>query len=102
LHATPDEIARFKAAPFRGIELYTVDQKTGEVVGYMFDSLRCIATGLGKWSQEEFVMEWQWSSGHTSTRTTTRLSDDRFVAVERIAMPDGSTMEESGEMVRRK
>jgi hypothetical protein len=88
--------------PFRGIELYTVDQQTDDVVGYMFDSLRCIATGRGNWSEEELVMDWQWSSGHTSTRTTTRLSDDRFVAVERIAMPDGSTMEEKGEMVRMK
>jgi hypothetical protein len=100
LHATAEEIARFKSAPFRGIELYTVDQATDEVVGYMFDSLRCMATGRGQWSDTELVMKWQWSSGHASTRTTTKLSNDKFVAVEQIAMPDGSTMEESGEMVR--
>jgi effector-binding domain-containing protein len=100
LHATPEEIERFTAAPFRGLELYTVDQKTDEVVGFMFDSLRCIATGRGQWSETKLVMNWQWYSGHTSTRTTTRLSDDKFAVVEKIAMPDGSVMEESGEMVR--
>jgi DNA gyrase inhibitor GyrI len=102
LHATAEEIARFRSVPFRGIELYTVDQPTDEVVGYMFDSLRCIATGRGQWSDKELVMNWQWSSGHTSTRTTARLSDDKFIAVERIAMPDGSVMEEKGEMIRTK
>jgi effector-binding domain-containing protein len=102
LHATAEEIARFRSVPFRCIELYTVDQPTYEVVGYMFDSLRCIATGRGQWSDKELVMNWQWSSGHTSTRTTARLSDDKFVAVERIAMPDGSVMEEKGEMIRTK
>jgi effector-binding domain-containing protein len=100
LHATAEEIERFKAAPFRGLELYTVDQATGDVVGYLFDSLRCIATGRGQWSETELVMDWKWASGHTSVRTTTKLSDDKFIAVEKIAMPDDSVMEESGEMVR--
>jgi hypothetical protein len=46
-------------------------------------------------------MRWQWATGHTSTRITRKLGDDRLAMVERIAMPDGSTMEESGEMVRK-
>jgi hypothetical protein len=47
-------------------------------------------------------MHWQWASGHTSTRITKALGDDRLSVVERIAMPDGSTMEESAEMIRSK
>jgi hypothetical protein len=88
--------------PFRGWELYTIDQETGEVVGYMFDSLRSIATGRGKWEGDTQTMQWKWSSGHTSTRITKALAQDRLSMVEQIAMPDGSTMQESGEMVRKK
>jgi hypothetical protein len=102
LHATDEEIERFQSVPFRGLELYTVDQETGDVVGYMFDSLRCIATGRGEWEGNTQTMHWKWASGHTSTRITKALGQDRLSMVERIAMPDGSTMEESGEMVRKK
>jgi hypothetical protein len=102
LHATDEEIERFKAMPFRGLELYTLDQETGEVVGFMFDSLRCIATGRGQWEGKVQTMNWKWASGHTSTRITRAEGDDKLSMTERIAMPDGSTMEESGEMVRKR
>jgi hypothetical protein len=102
LHATDEEIERFQSVPFRGLEFYTIDQETGEVVGYMFDSLRSIATGRGEWEGDTQTMHWKWSSGHTSTRITKALGQDRLSMVERIAMPDGSPMEESGEMVRKK
>lgn len=102
LHAADEEIERFKAAPYRGLEIYTIDQKTGEVVGYLFDSLRCMATGRGEWTADTQTMRWQWATGHKSTRITKKLDKDRLSMVERIAMPDGSTMEESGEMVREK
>jgi hypothetical protein len=102
LHATDEEIERFMAMPYRGLEVYTIDQETGEVIGYLFDSLRCMATGKGRWKGNTQTMIWQWATGHKSTRITTKLSDDRLVMVERIAMPDGSTMEESGEMVRKR
>jgi hypothetical protein len=49
LHATDEEVERFTSVPFRGLEIHTVDQETGDVLGYMFDSLRCIATGKGAW-----------------------------------------------------
>jgi hypothetical protein len=102
LHASEEEIERFRSSPYRSLEIYTIDQQTGEVLGYLFDSLRCMATGRGAWTANTLTMNWQWSSGHTSTRITEKVSDDRIAAIERIAMPDGSTMEESGEMVRRK
>jgi hypothetical protein len=102
LHASDEEIERFRSMPFRGLEIYTIDQETGEVLGYMFDSLRCIATGRGQWDGNTQTMHWKWASGHTSTRITKALGEDRLSMVERIAMPDGSTMEESGEMVRQK
>ena len=102
LHASDEEIERFKSSPFRSLEIYTIDQETGELVGYLFDSLRSIATGRGHWQGNKQVIKWQWATGHKSTRITERVGDDRFAVVEQIAMPDGSMMEEKGEMVRKK
>lgn len=101
LHASEEEIQRFQSSPFKSLELYTIDQETGEIVGYLFDSLRCMATGRGQLQGNLLTMEWQWATGHTSTHITERLSDDSASVVERIAMPDGSTMEESSKMVRK-
>jgi len=47
-------------------------------------------------------MEWQWATGHKSTRITERVSEDRMRVIQRTPMPDGSVMEEKGESVRRK
>jgi hypothetical protein len=102
LLATDEDMARFQAMPFHALEIYTIDQDTGEVIGCAFDSLRCVARGRGEWVGNTQIIEWKWASGHTSTRITTALGQDRLSIVERIAMPDGSTMEESGEMVRMK
>lgn len=99
-HATDEEIDRFANMPFRSLEMFTVDQKTGERVGYLFDALRCVANGRGKLEGDKLVMEWKWSTGHTSQRITERLGPDRMKVVERICMPDGTFMEEGGEMTR--
>jgi len=47
MHATEAEIERFKRSGYQALEIYTLDQKTGGVIGYLFDSLRCLATGRG-------------------------------------------------------
>jgi len=100
MHASDEEIERFKREGYQSLQLFTVDQITGEVVGYLFDSLRCIATGRGKREGNREVMEWQWTNGHKSTRITERLSEDRMRVVQRTPMPDGSVMEEKGEALR--
>ncbi len=102
MHASDEEIERFKRSGYQSLQLFTVDQTTGEVIGYLFDSLRCIATGRGKREGNREAMEWQWATGHKSTRITERVSDDRMVVIQRTPMPDGSVMEEKGESVRRK
>ena len=96
-----EEIERFKHGGYRSLQLFTVDQKTGEVVGYLFDSLRCVATGRGRLTGNRETMEWQWSSGHKSARITEKINDDKMVVIQRTLMPDGGVMEEKGESVRR-
>jgi hypothetical protein len=102
MHAADEEIARFGRDGHQSLQLFTVDQTTGEVVGYLFDSLRCIATGRGKREGNQEVMEWQWANGHKRTRITERLGDDRMRVTQRAPMPDGSVIEEKGESIRRK
>ncbi len=102
MHASDEEIERFRRDGYQAMEIYTIDQATGEVVGYLFDSLRCMAKGRGKREGNREIMEWQWSTGHKSARITEKLSPDRMAVVERTPMPDGSVMEEKGEATRRK
>jgi len=101
MHASDEEIERFKREGYQSLQLFTIDQTTGDVVGYLFDSLRCIATGRGKREGNREVMDWEWATGHKSTRITERLSDDEMLVIQRTPMPDGSVMEEKGKSTRR-
>jgi len=102
MHASDEEIKRFRSSPFRSLEIHTIDQETGEVVGHLFDSLRCMAKGRGKRQGNQETVEWEWATGHRSTRITRKVSDDKMVVIERTRMPGGSVMEEKGEMTRKK
>lgn len=102
MHATDEEIERFKRSGYQSLEIYTRDQETGEVIGFLFDNLRCMAKGRGNREGFKEVMEWEWRTGQRSTRITERVSDDRLVVTEKTPNPDGSVMEDKGEMVRSK
>ena len=102
MHATDEEIERFKRTGYQSLQLFTVDQTTGEIIGYLFDSLRCIAQGRGKREGNREIMEWEWATGHRSTRITQRISEDKMAVTQRTPMPDGSVMEERGVSVRMK
>ena len=98
--ATDEEIARFKRQGYQGLEIYTLDPKTGEVIGFLFDNLRCLATGKGRREGFKETMEWEWRTGHKSTRITERAGGDRMRVIERTRNADGSVMEDKGEMIR--
>lgn len=102
MHASEEELARFQRTGYQSLQLFTIDQTTGEVIGYLFDSLRCMAVGRGRREGNREIMEWEWASGHKSTRITERVREDKMVVIQRTPMPDGSVMEEKGESIRRK
>lgn len=102
MHASDEEIERFKSSPYTSLEIFTIDQQTGDVLAYMFDSLRCIATGRGRREGNKETIEWQYITGHKCTRITERLGDDRMAVIQRTTMPDGSILTEKGESIRRK
>jgi hypothetical protein len=104
MHASDEDIAKFQGSIFRSIEIYTVEPKTGEIIGYLFDSMRCIAKGTGKREGNKEIMQWQWSAQGqgSSTRITEKVSADKLVITEKYTMPDGSIMEDKWEMIRKK
>jgi hypothetical protein len=104
LHASDEEIEKFQSSTFKSLEIHTINPKTGEIIGYLFDSLRCIARGKGKREGNKEIMQWQWSgSGQgTSVRITEKVSDDKLIITEKYTLPDGSIMEDKGEMTRKK
>ncbi|MDD5328141.1 MAG: hypothetical protein PHY02_10075 [Phycisphaerae bacterium] len=105
MHATDEDIAKFQGSTFKELQIRTIDPKTGEIVGYLFDSMRCIARGTGRREGNKEIMEWQWfaqGQGALSTRITEKVSDDKFIITEKYTMPDGSIMEDKGEMIRKK
>jgi len=103
LHASDEEIEKFQSSTFKSLEIHTINPKTGEIIGYLFDSLRCIAKGRGKRQGNKEIMEWEWSgSGQgTSIRTTEKVSDNKLIITEKYTLPDGSIMEDKGEMTRK-
>jgi hypothetical protein len=96
------DIEKMCNSTFESMEVYTIDPKTGEITGYLFDSLRCIAKGTGKREGNKEIINWVWSGQGqgSSTRVTEKISDDKFISTEKYAMPDGSTMEDKAEMTR--
>jgi hypothetical protein len=102
MHATDAEVERFKRSGYQTLEIYTTDQQAGQVIGFVFDSLRCVATGRGKRDGNKESMEWEWRTGQRSWRITEKVNEDKMLITERTPNADGSLMEDRGEMVRRK
>ena len=101
-HLSDSDIEKMRNSSFESMEVYTIDPKTGEITGYLFDSLRCIAKGTGKREGNKEIINWVWSGQGqgSSTRVTEKISDDRFISTEKYTMPDGSAMEDKAEMTR--
>jgi hypothetical protein len=96
------DIEKIRNSSFESIEFYTINPRTGEITGYLFDTLRCTAKGTGKREGNKEIMDWVWSGQGqgSSARVTEKVSDDKFIATEKYTLPDGSTMEDKVEMTR--
>ena len=81
-----------------------IDPKTGEVIGYLFDSMRCIAQGRGKRQGNREIIEWEWSAtaqGATSVSTTEKDNDNKFTYNHKYILPNGNKMEDTIEFTRK-
>lgn len=102
MNASDEEIDRFVATGYQSLELYTIEPQTGDVIAYLFDNLRCTATGMGRREGDKETVDWTWMNGRKGTRVTERIGPDKVLVIERTPMPDGSVMEDRGEMTRAK
>ncbi len=105
LHASDEEIEKFQSSTFKELRIHTIDPKTGEVVGYLFDSMRCVARGRGRRQGNKEIMEWKWSvfaQGATSVRIIEKINDDKFTLNHKYTLPNGNKMEDKIEMTRKK
>ncbi len=60
-NASDEDMERFLSMPYKSLQIQTIDPKTGERIGYFFDSLRCIAKGTGRLEANKEIMELEWS-----------------------------------------
>jgi hypothetical protein len=105
-HISDEDVKKYQSLPFKYIEIWTIDPKNGEVIGYFFDSLRRVAEGKGKLEGNKEIVEWQWfvqgQRAFSNISITERVSDDRFITTKKYTLSDGSTMEGKVEMTRKK
>ncbi len=99
-----DEIEKLRKMKFAEVDFRTIDPRTGGIVAYLFDSWRCVAMGTGTCDGKTEIIEWKWSAGGqgTSVRTTVRVSENKFVVTEKYTLPDGGTMEDRAQMIRKR
>ena len=105
LRASDEDIDRYRSSTFKELQIHTIDPKTGEVVGYLFDSMRCIAEGRGRHQGNKEIIEWKWSGnaqGATSVRIIEKINDNKFTINHKYTLPNGKKMEDRGEMTRKK
>jgi hypothetical protein len=105
LHASDEDIEGYQNSTFKGLQIHTVDPKTGEVIGYLFDSMRCIAYGRGKREENKEIIEWKWfgnAQGASSIGITERINDNKFTYNHKYILPNGNKMEDKVEFTRKK
>jgi hypothetical protein len=101
LHASDEDIERYRNSTFKELQTHTIDFKTGERIGYLFDSMRCIAEGRGRRQGNKEIIEWKWSvaaQGATSVSIIERINDNKFTYNHKYTLPNGNKMEGKGEM----
>jgi hypothetical protein len=105
INASDEDLEKLLSMPYKSLQIQTIDPKTGERIGYCFDSMRCIGKGTGRLEGNREIMEWEWSGilqGATSVGIMEKISDNKFTSTHKITMPDGNKMEEKIEMIRKK
>ena len=103
LRASDEDIEKFRSSTFKELQIHTIDPKTGERIGYLFDSMRCIAEGRNRRQGNKEIIEWKWSGtaqGATSVSIIEKINDNKFTLNHKYTLPNGKKMEDKGEMTR--
>jgi hypothetical protein len=104
-NASDEDLERFLSMPFKELQIQTINPQNSEVIGYLFDSQRCIAEGRGNRQGNKEILEWKWSGtgqGASSVSIIEKINDDKFNYTHKYILPNGNEMGEKIEMVRMK
>jgi hypothetical protein len=85
---------------YKGMGAFTVDPKTGDLIGYWIDNMRGFYVGKGKIGENQFTMTWDGSMGK-STRITEKVNENEFKITIKATGPDGKPMEATTVMKRK-
>ncbi|MHC4509458.1 MAG: hypothetical protein ACYTAO_10955, partial [Planctomycetota bacterium] len=102
LHASDEYIEKSQNSIFEELQIHTIDPTTGEVVGYLFDGLRCRAEGRAKRQGNKEIVEWKWSGATQSVCIIRKINGNKIVLNHKYTLPDGNKMEAKTEMTRKK
>ena len=102
LHASDEYIEKSQNSIFEELQIHTIDPMTGEVVGYLFDGLRCIAEGRARRQGNKEIVDWKWSGAAQSVCIIEKINDNKIVLDHKYTLPDGNKMEAKTEMTRKK
>ncbi len=104
LHASDEDIKRYRRSTSKELQIHTIDPKTGERIGYLFDSFRCVAEGRGRRQGNKEIIEWKWSAtaqGVTSVCIIEKISNNKFTLNHKYNLPHSKKMEDKGELTRK-
>ncbi|MBI3194491.1 MAG: hypothetical protein HYZ34_08520 [Ignavibacteriae bacterium] len=90
-----------KSNPYKGHGLMTLDPKTGEWLGYWFDSWRGFYQGRGKLEGKKITMQWEGPMGK-STRTIEIGDDGEMIQNFKEQDSMGNVMEGKSTMTKKK
>jgi catechol 2,3-dioxygenase-like lactoylglutathione lyase family enzyme len=105
LNYSDEDIERLKSNPYKALLIQTIDPKTGKRIGFLFDSMRCVAVGKGRLEGNREIIEWVWSAtaqGATSVSITEKINDNKFTYNHKYILPNGNKMEDKVEFTRKK
>jgi hypothetical protein len=103
LYASDEDIEKYQNSTFKERKIYTIDPKTGEVIGYLFDSMRCIAEGRGNRQGNKEIIEWAWSGNAEGAKSITiieKVDANKFTLNHKYILPNGKKMEDKTEITR--
>jgi hypothetical protein len=97
-----DEVEKMiKANPYKGHGLMTLDPKSGEWLGYWFDSWRGSYTGRGKLDGKKITMQWEGTMGK-ETRTIEKGENGEMIQTFKVVETTGNVMEGKSTMMKKK
>lgn len=98
---TREQAEEMMKMPYQGMGMFTFDPKTGETIGYWFDSWRGAYQGRGTLEGNKETSNWSGPMG-TSVRTTEKINENEMRMTFKETMLDGKVAEGSGTMRRKK